>query len=69
LVLKESKCGEYEELYNHVFHDWYFSKILVRLLNREERYIVHAKRTRGVINFYTVLVAIPEGKRPQNFVY
>jgi hypothetical protein len=52
-----------------VFHDWYFSKILARLLNGGERYIGHANRTRGLINIYTVLVAIPEGKRPQSFVY
>jgi hypothetical protein len=55
--------------YYHVFHGWYFLKILIRLLNRGERDIGHAKRTRGVINFYKVLVAIPEGKRPQSFVY
>ena len=46
-----------------------FKKILVRLLNVGERYISREMRMRGVINFYTVLVAVLEGKRPQSFVY
>ena len=52
-----------------MFHEWYFSKILVRLLNGGERYIGHAKRTRGVINFYRFFIAMPEGKRSHIFVY
>jgi len=46
-----------------------FKKILVSLLNVGERYIGHEKRMRWVISFYTVLVAVLEGKRPQSFVY
>ena len=62
---KREKITGYRKLYHKEFHDTYFSLNIIPVIKARRRgWEGHVARIGEEKNAYTVLVAVPEGKRP-----